>query len=250
MPSQNALYLDLLKKVLTNTIYGDRPHTNVWQDNTDYRQAARAKGTDWPTVAHTMIGLERLDNLQHCVEAVLADGVPGDFAETGVWRGGACIFMRAVLQAFGDTGRTVWVVDSFQGMPESSAQDHESDQAMALHEYNDVLGVPLETVRQNFARYGLLDEQVRFLPGWFRDTLPTAPIQELAVLRLDGDLYESTMDSLRNLYPKLSPGGFVIIDDYVLPSCQDAVKGFRAELGITEPIHDIDGTGAYWRRSW
>ncbi|GLW89890.1 TylF/MycF family methyltransferase [Actinokineospora globicatena] len=248
MPSPNALYLDLIKRVLANTVYGDPPHPNTWRDSVDYDAATRARGADWPTVAHTMIGLERLDNLQHCLETALADGVPGDVAETGVWRGGACVLMRAVLHAAGDVDRSVWVIDSFEGMPKCSAEDHEADQAMALHDYNDLLAVPLETVQDNFARYGLLDDQVRFLPGWFRDTLPTAPIDRLAVLRLDGDLYESTTDALRHLYPKLAPGGFLIVDDYFLPSCRDAVHDYRSEHGITEPIQDIDGFGAYWRR--
>jgi len=111
------------------------------------------------------------------------------------------------------------------------------------------LAIPMEEVQLNFARYGLLDEQVRFLPGWFRDTLPSAPIEKLALLRLDGDLYESTMDGLVNLYPKLSVGGYVIIDDYgAIEACKQAVHDYRASHGITEEIHVIDWTGAYWQR--
>jgi len=105
-------------------------------------------------------------------------------------------------------------------------------------------------VRANFARYDLLDDQVRFPPGWFRDTLPTAPIDQLAVLRLDGDLYESTMDALSNLYLKLSVGGYVIIDDYQIPGCQQAVHEFRAANGIEDdPLEPIDKWSVYWRRS-
>ena len=111
------------------------------------------------------------------------------------------------------------------------------------------LAVSLEQVQANFARYGLLDEQVRFLPGWFRDTLPTAPIRRLALLRLDGDLYESTWIALESLYPKLSPGGFAIVDDYgAIPACRAAVDEFRAAERITESLIEIDWTGVYWRR--
>ena len=89
--------------------------------------------------------------------------------------------------------------------------------------------MPLEHVKENFQRYGLLDEQVRFVKGWFRDTLPHVPIERLAVLRLDGDLYESTIQALDGLYHKLSPGGFVIVDDYGnVPACRQAVNDFRA----------------------
>jgi O-methyltransferase len=209
---------------------------------------ARAVGRDWPREAETMIGLRRLDNLQSCIVDVLRRGVPGDLIETGVWRGGATIFMRAVLKAYGDTQRIVWVADSFQGLPKPDLQRYSQDAGDKHWTYQE-LAISLDEVKSNFVRYGLLDDQVRFLVGWFRDTLPTAPIERLAVLRLDGDMYESTMDALRALYPKLSPGGYVIVDDYgAVPGCKAAVEAFRAEHGITDPIEPIDWTGVFWRR--
>jgi O-methyltransferase len=209
----------------------------------------RAEGRDWPADAETMIGLARLDNIQRCVETVLRDSVPGDLIEAGVWRGGATILMRATLAAYGDQNRDVWVADSFAGVPppdERRAPLDKGDPTWAFSE----LAVPLETVKENFARYGLLDERVRFLAGWFKDTLPHAPIERLAVLRLDADLYESTMTALEALYPKLSPGGFVIVDDYnTLATCRAAVDDYRARLAIDDPILKVDWNGAYWRRS-
>jgi hypothetical protein len=255
------LYLELLKKVVTNLIYEDVPHrvlTNIvyqdaprdgWDNRTNYDPAARAEGRDWPTVAHTMVGLQRLDNVQTCIEQVLNDGIPGDFIETGVWRGGVCIFMRAVLEAYGCVDRTIWVADSFQGIPETTGESHPLDQRLGLHWANDVLAVPIQVVKENFRRYGLLDDQVEFLSGWFKDSLPEAPIDRLAVLRLDGDLYESTMDALNNLYPKLSTGGFLIVDDYAIPGCRDAVRDFRRKHDIEDPIQTVDYTGVYWRRT-
>lgn len=248
------LYLELFKKVLTNIIYQDRPHDihQVFRGRDgreDYDSAARSEGRDWPTVAHTMVGLQRLDNVHMCMNQILTDDIPGDFIETGVWRGGVCIFMRAVLEVYGCADRSVWVADSFEGIPETVRESHLLDRELALHRANDVLAVPLEVVQENFRRYGLLDDQVKFLPGWFKDSLPAAPIDQLAVLRLDGDLYESTMDALNNLYPKLSDGGYVIVDDYVIPGCRDAVGDFRKEHAIEDPIEMIDYTGIYWRRS-
>lgn len=210
---------------------------------------ARAEGRDWPVGAETMIGLRRLDNLEHCVRGVVAGDVPGDLIETGVWRGGASIFMRAVLKALGDTTRTVWAADSFRGLPRPNAAAYPADEGESSWRRYE-LAVGLETVKANFAKYGLLDDQVRFLAGWFSDTLPTAPIERLAVLRLDGDLYESTIVALRALYPKLSRGGYVIVDDWgAVPACKQAVADYRAEAGIDEPIHEIDWTGVYWQRS-
>lgn len=240
------LYLDLMKRVLTNMVYEDPPVS--WRGPRDYEIDRRERGVDIPSVAHTMVGLARLDNVQYCLERVLADDVPGDFIETGVWRGGTCIFARAVLRAYGVTDRQVWVADSFAGIPKTQVNSHPLDRELELDRRNDVLAVPAETVAANFKRYGLLDERVRFLKGWFRDSLPTAPIARLAVLRLDGDLYESTMDALNSLYPRLSPGGFAIIDDYIIRACREAVHEYRDLHGITEPLEQIDEVSVFWRR--
>jgi O-methyltransferase len=178
---------------------------------------------------------------------VVADGIPGDLLEAGVWRGGAAIFMRAAVAALGDQDRLVWVADSFEGLPKPDPR-YDADRG-DKHWTQDALAVSLEEVKRNFARYGLLDQQVRFLKGWFKDTLATAPIERLAVLRADGDMYGSTIDILNALYPKLSVGGFAIIDDYgAVPGCKAATDDYRSEHGITEPMEQIDWTGAFWRR--
>jgi O-methyltransferase len=214
-----------------------------------YDPKLRAIGRDWPARADSMIGLARMDNIQHCIETVLRDEVPGDLIETGVWRGGATIFMRGVLKAYGDEARTVWAADSFQGLPPPDPTRYQADAGDTFHEQSG-LAVSVEQVKHNFERYGLLDDQVKFLVGWFKDTLPTAPIERLAVMRLDGDLYESTWQAIEALYPKLSPGGFCIVDDYgtLVDQCQRAIHDYRDAHGITEEIIDIDGWGAYWRK--
>lgn len=210
---------------------------------------ARAEGRDWPRDAETMIGLTRLQNIEDCVTDVLDRAVPGDLIETGVWRGGATIFMAGILRAYGDTVRRVWVADSFEGLPRPDPGRAPADSGDPHYALSGELAVPEEQVRANFARYNLLSDRVRFLRGWFKDTLPNAPIERIAVMRLDGDLYESTMDALEALYPKLSLGGYCIIDDYnALPNCKAAVDDYRLRTGVTEPIVPIDWTGVYWRR--
>jgi hypothetical protein len=256
-------YLQLLKKCVGNFIYEDdldllagrlacsseTGQISILEpDPAPPNPEDRYLGRIWPSRAHTMIGMPRLDNLQQCIEQVLADDVPGDLIETGVWRGGATIFMRGVLKAHGVTDRIVWVADSFAGLPPNDFGAYPKESKIPFHRFHD-LAVPLEEVRRNFSRYDLLDEQVRFLAGWFRDTLPAAPIERLAVLRLDGDLYESTSDALVHLYPKLSPGGFVIVDDYdIVLSSNDAVLDFRRAQGIATPVQAIVGGGAFWRK--
>lgn len=199
-------------------------------------------------LSHTMIGKKRLENIQYCVETVLADNIKGDFIETGIWRGGACIFMRGILMAYEVTDRVVWAADSFEGVPAPSLpEDANFDISRNVL---PILAVPLEEVEELFARYGLLDAQVKFLKGWFKDTLPTAPIEQLAILRLDGDLYESTMDALIPLYDKVTQGGFVIVDDYgSCPPCNRAIHDFRAKYGISEELQRIDAHSVYWRKS-
>jgi hypothetical protein len=255
------LYLDLLKACVSNSIYDDDadlmpgtfeidPKTGKYRSTSGVPAAPEAKyiGGIWPSRAHTMIGIPRLDNLQWCIEDVLDRGVEGDLIETGVWRGGASIFMRGILRAYGVSNRRVWVADSFEGLPEADPVRYPKEAQFNLHLVQD-LAVSLDEVKKNFQRYGLLDDQVRFLKGWFRDTLPSAPIEKLAVMRLDGDLYESTMDALVNLYGKLSPGGFVIIDDYnALQACNEAVHDFRRQSGISAELRLIQGSGAFWRK--
>lgn len=210
--------------------------------------AKRESGHDWPPDAETMIGLKRLANLRFCVRTVIEDNIPGDFIETGVWRGGACILMRGALKAYGDHSRCVWLADSFEGLPKPNAEKYAADAGDIHWTNNKYLAVSLERVKANFARYGLLDDRVKFLQGWFSETLPGAPIQQLAILRIDGDMYESTIDAMSSLYDKLSAGGFVIVDDYHLEGCKRAITDFRREREIQDLIVDIDGCGVYWRK--
>ena len=273
LPPAVFLYLDVMKKVLTRSLaperYVEREVPNSLIKRLIFKalrkqlesrgvqmmrqilfdREKRENGRDSPSEADTMIGLKRLDNVQECALNVIRNGVPGDFIETGVWRGGTTIFMRAILAACDCRDRSVWVADSFRGLPTPNAEKYPADQGDTFWT-NPELVISIDNVQDNFDKYGLLDEQVKFLKGWFKDTLPTAPIDALALMRLDGDLYESTMDALTALYPKLSVGGYVIVDDYgALPEqCAGAVHDYRDEHGIGEPIHEIDWTGVYWQK--
>jgi len=214
-------------------------------------QQDRDYGLYWPGQGQTMIGLRRLRNARTCLETVLQDNIPGDIIETGVWRGGCCIYMKAILVCK-RSDKTLWVADSFQGVPKPNpakfAADAAEERQAAFYKF-DQLAVPRQEVEDNFRSYGLLDKRVQFLEGWFCDTLPIAPIRNLALMRLDGDLYESTWDALVNLYPKLSPGGYCLIDDYGgIPACRQAVEDYRSQNHVTEEIIAVDTTGVYWRK--
>jgi len=196
----------------------------------------------------TMLSHARLDNIQYCLKEILANDIPGDCIETGVFCGGATIFMRAILEAYQDRDRRVWVADSFQGFPKPNLEKYPAD-----GEFGKKLkgqGIPLQRVMNNFARFGLLDNRVVFLKGFFSETLPTAPIEQISLLRLDGDMYESTWDALNALYHKVSPGGFIIIDEYgAYKACKKAVHDFRETYQIHEPMQRIDWTGVFWKKT-
>lgn len=241
-------YIDLLRDALTMSLWSGADGSSMPGHERIAPGVLRDSGRDWPNLAHTMIGARRMRNLQECVEDVLARDVPGDLVETGVWRGGACIFMRGILAAYDVTDRRVWVADSFEGLPAPDLDRYPVDGTGAAYHLYPQLAVSQEQVEENFRRYGLLDDQVVMLKGFFRDTLPTAPIDQIAVLRLDGDMYESTMDALTSLYPKLVDGGYLIIDDYSIEACRKAVSDFREARGIVEPIHLVDWTGVFWRK--
>ena len=246
-------YLDLLKLVLTDTLYGKEPDLE--------NDSASVFITDF--IKHyikgraiSMLPIIRFNNLQACIKQVIEEDIPGDLIETGVWRGGAVIFMRAALEAYGDTARSVWIADSFEGLPEPDAQKYPLE-AKAYHgvvqsKVMNHLAASIEDVQDNFRKFGLLDERSIFLKGWFKDTLPGAPIKRLSILRLDGDHYESTMDALTSLYDKLSVGGFVIVDDFgeeTWTYCKKAIDDFRASRNINDTIVQVDSSCSYWRRT-
>ena len=270
------LYLELLKRCLLNLIYEDPPIRNLVHEPiaestpfdgvySRFDRQKRLEGKDWPSTGHTMIGMRRLDNIQALVEDILATQTPGDLIETGVWRGGSTIFMRGLLKAYGVTDRTVWVADSFSGFPapDQEGMSSRSFSSPGLAEVrmgpppahvqaileHVMQGTSHAEVRDHFARYGLLDEQVQFLPGWFRDTLPAAPITRLALLRLDGDLYDSTYDALQALYPKLSVGGYAIVDDYgTFDECRQAVHDYLEATSTKVDLHHIDAEAVFWQK--
>jgi O-methyltransferase len=205
--------------------------------------ADRWAGLDWPATAETMVGVARLLNIVDCLTSAVDGGVAGGFAECGVWRGGACIMAAATLRQIAPA-RMVWACDSFAGLPVPS---YPADMGQGLPAF---LVVPLSEVKANFKAYGLLSKRVRFVEGWFADSLP-GPVGELCVLRCDGDMYGSTWETLEALYDHVQPGGFVIVDDYgVGHACKTATDEFRFARDIDEPLWLIEnGCGAvYWQK--
>jgi len=195
-----------------------------------------------------MIGEKRLANLRELVDRTLSENIPGDYIETGVWQGGACILIRAILEARGVTERKVFLADSFEGLPRPNPERYPADKRDRLFKFHE-LAVLEEQVRENFRKYDLLDDQVIFLKGPFSETLSKLTTEQFALIRLDGDMYGSTMDALTNLYDRVSSGGFVIVDDYgALQNCRRAVNDFLSSRSLRPPITPVDVSCVWWRK--
>jgi O-methyltransferase len=241
----NEDYLELVKKCVTNWIYRPYPPAlSKHDENTLWNRGTYPRG-----IAQTMIGWWRLDCIRKSFEKCLDEGIEGDLVECGVWRGGAVIYMRSILKAYGITDRKVWACDSYAGLPPPDMGRYPQDEGDYHHTITD-LNVSLEEVQHNFQTYDLMDDQVVFVKGFFVDTLPKMPVKKIAILRLDGDMYMSTMDILNNLYDKVSVGGYILVDDYTdLPNCKRAVDDFRESRGITDEIKMMPMTGVWWKKT-
>ncbi|MEX0347715.1 MAG: TylF/MycF/NovP-related O-methyltransferase [Rhizobiaceae bacterium] len=269
------LYLELVKKSVLNEIYlenelrisylrecldGVKAYDYLSLINiahalpAEFKELKRSRGVgQFPDrqigksgFSHTMMGRKRLDSLNECLDLVVENDVQGDLVECGVWRGGGCILMAAYLKAHAISDRRVFVADSFEGLP---VPTHPKDKNLDLSkERFPELSISLETVKDNFRRYDLLGQNVIFLQGWFKDTLANAPIEQIALLRIDGDLYESTIDCLKAFYDRVPHGGVIIVDDWgALSQCRQAVTDFFSLRDEKLPdVTEIDWTGVYW----
>ncbi|MGO4209847.1 PqqD family peptide modification chaperone [Terriglobus sp. 2YAB30_2] len=273
---QRSRYLHLLKRTLTNLVYPEnalrisRLEEGAFSTDRKTRtaQMVQVRYTDAEAYAtcirglrlgnpalsnrsfpRTLIGLAGLDNIEFCAEQVFADEIPGDFLEAGVWQGGASMMMRALQLAHQQEDRSVWLADTFDGLPVNTSEPDIRFGVDFSKNAFPILVAPLRTVMDNFRDLGLLDGRVRFLPGLFADALPQADTGPLALLRLDADMYSSTMDALNNLYHRVSPGGFIIVDDYGLPACREAIDEFRARHDISDPMQWVNTTCVFWRKS-
>ena len=206
---------------------------------------SRRYGRDWPLTAESMIGLLRMDQLQESLDTIRNENIAGDIVETGIWRGGAVIFAASYLSIYDMNDRKVFGCDSFEGLPKPNPKYPVDEKD--IHSTIDFLRVSLPEVEHNLKKYFIDIDKVNLVKGWFNETLPTLPVTAISILRLDGDMYSSTMDAMNALYEKVSIGGIVIIDDYCLEGAKLAIHDF---FGTKLPaIHDIDGTGAYFRKS-
>jgi O-methyltransferase len=188
---------------------------------------------------YTMTGNQRQWTLLKALHYVDANGIDGDIVECGVWRGGN---MMMLAEASASSQRTLWLYDTFEGMPEASDFDvntlGQTGEDRRREDSEWCLASRPE-VESNFKRHGLMSDRIVFRQGMVEDTLKNEPLPErIAILRLDTDFYESTKIELELLYPLLAPGGVLIIDDYGLwQGSKKAVDEYFADrLPLLVPV--------------
>lgn len=255
-------YLELLKQTLSGVAYGAAERSvqpALRQDRAQLspviNEAARKAGHDWTYLGDTMTGFKRLDNVRDLLTDVVQNNIEGDYIETGVWRGGSSIFARAVLYVNGQPNRISYVCDSFHGLPPGDRNLTFGKPGIGLTDQGwdktKYLEVSPQIVAQGFQKYSLLDSNVVFAKGFFNETMPPLGkrIKKLSIMRLDGDMYESTVDVLYHLYDKLSVGGYVIMDDWANFPSKHACNDFFKVHGISPDIIAIDSISAYWKKT-
>jgi len=203
---------------------------------------------------HTITSMERMYAMWQSVRYVSARGLAGDIVECGVWMGGNCMLAALALQDLGDAGRRIWLYDTFEGMARPSSRDvrHDGQDASALWEPQRTgeqastwWSAPVEAVCSNMASTGYPGSAVEIVKGRVQDTIPGRIPQSIAVLRLDTDWYESTRHEMIHLFPRLSPGGVLILDDYGWwRGSRQAVDEMLVEMGFDLLLARIDSSGA------
>jgi O-methyltransferase len=207
------------------------------------------------SVEYTASSVERMYALYQAIVYLHSRRVPGDIVECGVWRGGNCLLAARTLMLLGDTSRRIWLYDTFSGMTEPTSRDRDvyGGKALDMRERTHTEeGRPtpfqfvasLEDVKANMATTGFPEERLVYVEGPVEETLPECRPDEVALLRLDTDWFESTLHSLRHLYPRLSRGGVLISDDYGdWPGVREAIDGYLAENDERLLLNRIDNTG-------
>lgn len=200
--------------------------------------------------AHAITPKEAVWATYYLALSLMHERIPGDFVECGVYAGAHPAAMALAIHQTGEWERRIHLFDSFEGIPLSGPRDHDwhkgfpesrfdGDPAVAVRKSSGISSYSLEAVKSNMAQWGIDPGLLVYHAGWFHDTVPTAEIGQIALLRLDGDLYESTKVCMEHLYPKVVPGGWVICDDFTLDGCREAVMPY-----LTDP----ESCPVYWRK--
>ena len=245
-------YLNLLMKMLTGELldpdYGICRRDKfvngdcVLGNLVPYNSTLRARGRDWPAFGLTMIGTARMIQFKDAIISVIKNNIKGDIAELGVWRGGACIWARKILDVYHENKRIVHVFDAFETIPGYNES------------YMNYLAVSQEKVMSNFKKFDADVNPVKFHKGLFKDTLPhfvkeNPDVKSIAVLRIDGNFYDSYQDAMYYLYPLVPKGGIIIFDDvFTHKPVMKFWNDFKHDYSLNEELQKIDSDAAWFEK--
>lgn len=237
------------------------PRYKVWLRRRYRAAALRRPGADAERVetvfhcmSYSLVGWQGMEATYECTKRALTEQVPGDLVECGVAQGGSALLIALVSKRFAAGARRLWLFDSYEGLPDPTAEDYQDGKTGAHIRplpKGSCLGTIEEVSRLLFQEHGLNPSGIHLVKGWFQDTLPKvkAEIPSIAVLRLDGDWYESTKTCLEHLFDKVSEEGYVILDDYFSCfGCKRATHEFLQSRGKSYEIVPDGRGGAYFRK--
>ena len=230
-------YIKLLSRMLVGRpLEGSCSFNNCLQHK-PYIPEKRQYGLDWPPFGYTMVGTQRLENFRAAILEVNRNKIPGAIAELGVWRGGAMIMAAAVCKD-ASMQRELYVFDAFESLPGYGSSSSFLENSM-------------DEVKQYFELFDVYDEHVHFVKGLFKESLPKfKDFQDpIAVLRVDGNFYDSYQDAMYYLYPNVPVGGIVIFDDVMSHAAVGRFwKDFKADYSMPEELNRIDRHSAWFRK--
>ena len=226
-------------------------------------QLPDATDTELRTIAsvqpHTMTSPERLLALCRAVDYIEQNAISGDIVECGVWRGGSMMAAVQTLNQRGSHDRRLWLYDTFDGMSEPTEDDvdfmgNTATRLLDEQSRDDATSVwcrsQLDEVKNNLRSCGYPEQNTTYVQGKVEETIPTQQPEQIAILRLDTDWYESTRHEMIHLFPRLSPGGVLIVDDYGhWEGCRRAIDEYLSDNEIPLLLNRIDYTGrigVYW----
>lgn len=237
-------YLYMVEMAVTGSLFDeagkcDPKSFGGCASSTTYNETERNEGLDWPYVGHTMVGHLRIQNVKKALLDVLANNIPGDFVELGVWRGGVCIYARCLLNSHHETDRKVHLFDAFENIP-------------GYETSTSYLSVSQAQVEHNLEKYHAKEGTV-FHKGLFKDSVKPFASEfkgNISVLRVDGNFYDSYQDAMYYLYDKVPVGGYVIFDDVMShPAVTRFWEDFKREQGLPEELIQIDFHSAYYKKT-
>jgi hypothetical protein len=243
--------LKLVRKFGYELVHSDASGRERFPEATEVERAIMLEAAPF-----TLTSMERRWALTQAVNYIVRRQIPGAFVEAGVWRGGSAFVAARMLQELGETDREMWLYDTFEGMSAPTEEDVAAQTGAKAEvkftatqtgeDSADWCRASLEDVRNTMSLSKYPADKLKYIVGKVEDTLavPNQYPEQIALLRLDTDWYDSTRAEMEILFPRLVPGGVLIVDDYGhWQGAKKAVDEYFEKHGLHYLMSRIDYTG-------